>query len=479
MQYSNLFTKSLVLGFSVISLAGSPTFVAAQQAGNCDYTDADLYAGWGWDPVASASCAPLSESGGGIVSGGPTICQFASSDPDGDGWGWENDASCKVDAGSGGEEQPGGLCIDTDGDGWGWNGVASCVPGEEPEIPVVEGPACIDEDGDGYGWDGTATCLVDGQPPEPVTPVIGDCAAPDAGTTLVSSTGPVRSTGNSFYYPDNGPQCVVPSNRFNGPGLFFGDFMMINNAWNGDKSTWDWSQCIALQENTDGSVVPSWDYDWGNEDDLPPGYFEWEVKSYPEIIYGIKSPQEISAPCEQTGLPVVYRDIPQIDISFSYRAEQTADRVGDRGDEANNPITVFGGDHNVAIESFLHSSCDIKRGADSNREFELMVWLEHDERLPSGQAPSDTYTDSSGRVFDVYVKGAADPGYIAYVAQNELRSGTLNWNEFLSHAKANSGGYGINTIQDDWCLANILMGTEIWWGKGGFDLDYYQITRSY
>ena len=117
---------------------------------------------------------------------------------------------------------------------------------------------------------------------------------PADGTTVVSSTGPVRSTGNP-YYPDNGPQCVVPDNQFNGPGLGFGDFLLLNNAWNGDKSSWNWSQCISLSTNNNGSVTPSWNYDWGNEDALQPGYQEWEVKSYPEIIYGFKSNEEKSA----------------------------------------------------------------------------------------------------------------------------------------------------------------------------------------
>ena len=119
-------------------------------------------------------------------------------------------------------------------------------------------------------------------------------------------------------------------------------------------------------------------------------------------------------------------------------------------------------------------------GADSNRVFELMVWLDKGpERRPSGRAPVALYTDSSGRLFDVYVKGQDDPGYIAYVAQQEVTSDTLNWNEFFTNAKNNASTYGVRAINDDWCLANILLGTEIWWGEGDFVLDYYQIERSY
>jgi len=56
---------------------------------NCDYSDADLYGGWGWNSTASQSCAPL---------------ETVSS------------------------PQPTSPCIDVDGDGWGWDGSASCIP---------------------------------------------------------------------------------------------------------------------------------------------------------------------------------------------------------------------------------------------------------------------------------------------------------------------------------------------------------------
>ncbi len=254
---------------------------------------------------------------------------------------------------------------------------------------------------------------------------------------------------------------------------------MINNAWNGDKSNWAWSQCISLAQ-TNGAVIPSWTYDWGNEDALQPGYEEWEVKSYPEILYGVKSQSEQSATCEQTGLPVRYSDMPDIDISYSYRTTQTSNRIGDHFDEYGSLQSTTGGDRNVAIESFLYSSCDIRRGSDSNREFELMVWLDHGtERLPSGRPPVAVYTDKAGQRYDVYVKGQVDSGYVAYVAQQTSTTGTIRWNDFFTDAKDNAGTYGIKTINNHWCLANVLFGSEIWWGEGSLTLDYYQIQRSY
>jgi len=54
-------------------------------------------------------------------------CGSGAIDPDGDGWGWENNASCRMVSGSGGNyPNCGSGAIDPDGDGWGWENNASC-----------------------------------------------------------------------------------------------------------------------------------------------------------------------------------------------------------------------------------------------------------------------------------------------------------------------------------------------------------------
>lgn len=47
-------------------------------------------------------------------------CASAASDPDGDGWGWENNQSCKV------VPNCASAASDPDGDGWGWENNQSC-----------------------------------------------------------------------------------------------------------------------------------------------------------------------------------------------------------------------------------------------------------------------------------------------------------------------------------------------------------------
>ncbi|MEM7259404.1 MAG: carbohydrate-binding domain-containing protein, partial [Pseudomonadota bacterium] len=57
-------------------------------------------------------------------------CLTDNSDPDGDGWGWENNASCRVAVINNTE------CLDPDGDGWGWNGTQSCRPAMDSAEPA-------------------------------------------------------------------------------------------------------------------------------------------------------------------------------------------------------------------------------------------------------------------------------------------------------------------------------------------------------
>jgi hypothetical protein len=83
--------------------------------------------GWGWEN--NQSCIVQKSTS----SGYPT-CSSAASDPDGDGWGWENNQSCKVASGSSGSSSSSGTTYptcassasDPDGDGWGWENNQSC-----------------------------------------------------------------------------------------------------------------------------------------------------------------------------------------------------------------------------------------------------------------------------------------------------------------------------------------------------------------
>ncbi|MBU2870410.1 cellulase family glycosylhydrolase [Colwellia sp. E2M01] len=98
-------------------------------------------------------------------------CTNASSDPDGDGWGWENNQSCKMEDSV---EIPDdsitddiiactSASSDPDGDGWGWENNQSCKV-EASSLTYINGfPVCSfdsDSDGDGWGWENSKSCII-------------------------------------------------------------------------------------------------------------------------------------------------------------------------------------------------------------------------------------------------------------------------------------------------------------------------------
>jgi len=295
--------------------------------------------------------------------------------------------------------------------------------------------------------------------------------------------------------------CTIASNPNDFSDTRVGDFILHNNAWRTFRAfpDYQWEQCITT--NTNGAVV-GWNYDWGpgnpfsegNGTRLPSGDFY--VRSYPELIYGVKDEFRTSAPQSETGFPVRLSELPNIQIDYSYSSEQfgTSRTV----DASNNPRfpngTTISGERNVAIESFYYEpdaagncSTDIvSRNPISNHKFEVMVWLDAGaERLPA--APSGFVADLEirGEQYKVYTK-RDDPRYIAFVAQNPQTTGTIFWNDFTDWARDNSSTvseqfgalYNTNPIQNDWCVANILVGTEIFWGAGNMNLSEWTITQS-
>ena len=86
-------------------------------------------------------------------------------DPDGDGWGWYNGASCRVTTtGTNTSNTSIEACVDYDGDGWGWANGQSCRVGgnatNDTQTMTQTGASCVDYDGDGWGWVNGQSCRV-------------------------------------------------------------------------------------------------------------------------------------------------------------------------------------------------------------------------------------------------------------------------------------------------------------------------------
>jgi len=110
-------------------------------------------------PAATASAphntAPARVASGRVAANGMNFCSNAGRDADGDGFGWENNASCVV-AGSKADTHPtcASSASDPDGDGYGWENERSCI------VVTHCGSASSDPDGDGFGWENGRSCVV-------------------------------------------------------------------------------------------------------------------------------------------------------------------------------------------------------------------------------------------------------------------------------------------------------------------------------
>lgn len=334
----------------------------------------------------------------------------------------------------------------------------------------------------GGGGDDTDTGTVDGTPVvtnptadnrdnTPTTVITEDRTRPSSGV-IVSDDAQVKSNG-ADPFPNAGPQRVNVDRVVSWPGLYYGNFLVSNNPWNASNGNYPlWYQEISLYDTGSGQGV-KFDWDWGASGDTAGSQFA--TKSYPEVIYGVKSAGEISGSFADTGLPVEIYDAPTftLDYDFSYQGRRSA----------STSTAGTDSEFNVAIESFYHSSCNIIRdgGSSDNTVFETMVWLKMGDRKPSGQSPVDTVVTSDGLVYDVYTK-PDNFNYIAFVAQERNQtpmSGRIMYTELLDHARDFAAQYGIYELKSTDCLANILMGTEIWHGAGTFNLNEFTVTRTY
>lgn len=460
--------------------------------------------------VCSLSTSAYSQSSGACV------------DSDGDGYGWNGSSTCLVNAPD--NSQSGAACVDSDGDGYGWNGSSTCLVGatNQPAQLQADQPSagCVDSDGDGYGWNALtmSTCLVNnlgnlsgsGSADLGLGNLAGSGSA-DLGSNGNDSNGGGQPNGGVFNSDNPGgttftstfspvsnvqaDQCLTRQDTINRqyPGsIRAGDFILSINAWNfGAAGNYEWEQCIYANNNTLG-----WNYDWG----AGGGAGDYFVRSYPELIFGVKSGGEISGSTarEETGLPERIDRLPFISIDYSFTSTQSG---------PNRPVevslnprfpkgTTISGERNIAVESFFHPSdangnCPasvVQRGnGQSNHTYEIMVWLDSGaERLPAGPNDYVTTVTLDGARYDVYTKDN-DRKYVAFVRVNPNLTGTLNWSTFIEWTSNNahrvSELYGANTdsvkLQDNWCLANILVGNEIWWGKGNFNINQWQINRTY
>ena len=383
----------------------------------------------------------------------------------GDGWGWENGQSCRwsdantpqtttfnppsnataIGEGSSGEatntsdQDTPATCsanaLDA-GDGWGWEHGAPCQwsnvsPASSPDSVDVPDPVQLQADGfvdgkpicltdasdgnnDGFGFENNRTCTVVG------------------GRTATSSN------------PLLGRRWCEPWAE-----ISYGDYVLQNNTWNESEVYSNrWHQCIELAGSS-GNYIARWDYDWLGRTEGD----EFSVKSYPQVYYGRKTRNTLSGTPEKLGLPAPLYNIPDFKVRFKYS-------------ETGNP------ERNVALESFFHTSCEAEEW---NKQFEMMVWVGVPAIRSPGPKVAEVTFDGVG--WDVHTNPQLDWGYVAFVAQEPMNEGWLDWNDFVEWTRFNGPSFGVPRMQENTCMGAIEIGTETFWGEGTFSLDEFRVTR--
>lgn len=449
-------------------------------------------------------------------------CSSPDSDSDGDGWGWENGQSCQVVTSSG--SSVGSICqsvnSDSDGDGFGWENGQSCIVASASANTTTSTssayPSCAqtasDPDGDGFGWENGASCeITAGSAPIGVPSNAGSGSSDGGASNAGSGSSDMGQAGSGSTSTNNGGSFssgnvgtnIIRSSSLTSSGsneictsangdwfgwMNVGDFILHTNTWAAwASSDYNWSQCIYTNKN---GALAGVSYDWGTGR----GSGDYQVRSYPELIYGIKD-QYRGIAKSITGLPVRVDATPDITIDYSMNwPEYGTPRAVNASANSRYPNgTIIQGERNVSVESFFYNAdasgnCSegiVKRDGGSNHTYEVMVWLNAGaERLPAG--PNDYVADVQldGQPYKVYTKNS-DRKYIAFVAQNPQQTGSINWNTYVDWARQNAHQvqslYGAQTnsvqIQDNWCMANIIVGTEIFWGQGNLDYLNWTITQ--
>lgn len=149
MKKLNFLSGLALLTLSTTAAANTPACLSPASDSDGD--------GWGWENgqsclVTAEQTAAADDNGAGdsttVINGVP-VCSSPAFDPDGDGWGWENNGTCIVAAGSA------VVSVAISPTEASATGDSSAANG-----PSVCSSSAFDEDGDGWGWENNASCIV-------------------------------------------------------------------------------------------------------------------------------------------------------------------------------------------------------------------------------------------------------------------------------------------------------------------------------
>lgn len=207
-----------------------------------------------------------------------------------------------------------------------------------------------------------------------------------------------------------------------------GEYQARNNTWGRGDLT-DWSQCIGLGNNADGTIKGRWTWDW------PDG-----GAAFPSILFGQVPPAQSTT----ASLPIKITDIDSATVIYNISSTHT-------------------GMGNVTLDIWLTDTQQPKRWGVPPLTHEIMIWLD----AYGGMNPAGTLIDQvsiDGRSYKVYVAEDFILGwrYIAFFSETpQLVARRLNLINFLSYLREN------DLVTGEEYLAAIEIGNEIIGGGTG------------
>ncbi|MBT3608368.1 MAG: T9SS type A sorting domain-containing protein [Candidatus Marinimicrobia bacterium] len=209
-----------------------------------------------------------------------------------------------------------------------------------------------------------------------------------------------------------------------------GPYIIENNIW-GQGSINNYTQCIYITEDSSFG----WNWDWPNQ-----GY---NVKAYPEVIYG-KKPW--SSQSTHPSLPVKIGDVESFVVDFD--------------------LTMSGsGSYNLAFEFWVTSD---SMSMEDEITTEVMIWTDQNIIEPAGTQIAIPFFD--GYYYNLYQEIFDGWTYFAFVSDTPQHQGTLNVYNFLSYMVA------LGLLDQDEYIGSFEMGNEVVYGTGSTDIHEFSVS---
>lgn len=215
--------------------------------------------------------------------------------------------------------------------------------------------------------------------------------------------------------------------------IMFDDYVVSNNVWNKGSIT-NYTQCI-FREEEDGQIQFGWEWNWPSSG--------WDVKSYPEIIFGHK-PWSLSS--TTPSLPLKISDVQSISITLE-------------------SDLVTSGSCNLAFDIWI---TDTDEPSEDVINKEIMIWLTNNELMPAGEKIATVLINEINYdLFQYFFEGWE---YLAFLAHEPTTTSSIQLELFLNTL------IDFQLLEDTEFIASIELGNEIVDGAGIITIESYGIT---